>query len=972
MRGPNSAARYSPWFPSSSLGTRGAGKLATVAAMCVLLCGPLQAGEAEGRLALDFDRRASFEFGGALGRRIDANRRNWLIRAPASNPGMLGMFRLRDRQPRPAVVPWAGEFVGKYLISAVQALRMADDAKLDKTVRVVVGELISSQADDGYLGPFPKDTRLLAHWDLWGHYHCMLALMTWHDHTGDTAALDACRKAADLACRTYLDTQRRVFDAGSHEMNMAIIHALGRLYRRDRRPRYLRLMREIEKDWQRAGDYFRTGLAGVEFFRTPKPRWESLHDLQGLVELYRITGDRRYRTALLNHWHSIRRFDRRNSGAFSSGEQADGNPYRPTAIETCCTIAWMALTVDALRLTGDSRMADELELSTLNLVLAAQHPSGSWWTYNTPMGGAREASAHTIVFQSRPGTPELNCCSVNAPRGLGMLSEWAVMQSREPGGLAVNYYGPMEATARLADGTPVTVIQRTEYPRSGKVQLEVQPEKTAQFTLLLRIPSWSGSTKVQTPGAEMVDVSPGRYFPIRRTWQPGDTVTLELDMRLRYEAGDREMFGRTSVYRGPLLLAFDVRQNDFDEDQIPVLTPAMLADCKIDFPPADPGGQRIGRFAPLLTVEVPAADDRVLRLCDFATAGSTGSRYVSWLPASGTVPPPPVADHPPQGARLPPGPMIFTWRRPAPAAVPIRTHTLVIAQTPDFDAPVLKLSEKPGHLAGEKGVSGGNRLIVPEKLASRLRPNVDYYWKLIAANRAGTTQSVAPAKCFRIDPKLPRLRPQELSEYGEGPGGILTSAGLRGDPKPSYGTLARARGFKPAAGVDARTGGAVELDGRHGMLVYRIRAFPGRRYTMAVWVAHRQQTDRLGQVFSAWCRGMDDPLRVCIEKGRLFARIEAGKGYSTDGVPVEAGRWYHVAAVKDGRRLSLYVDGSRAAEMQVPEELYSAARDVALGGNPHYTGSSEHLACRLADFGLFVRALEPEEIVERYRRGRPE
>ena len=40
----------------------------------------------------------------------------------------------------------------------------------------------------------------------------------------------------------------------------------------------------------------------------------------------------------------------------------------------------------------------------LNASLGAQHPSGRWWTYNTPMDGIREASAHTIVFQSRAGT----------------------------------------------------------------------------------------------------------------------------------------------------------------------------------------------------------------------------------------------------------------------------------------------------------------------------------------------------------------------------------------------------------------------------------------------------------------------------------------------------------------------------------------------------------------------------------------
>ena len=233
----------------------------------------------------------------------------------------------------------------------------------------------------------------------------MLALMMWHDTTGDAKALDACRRMADLMAITYLDSDRRMLDAGSDEMNLAVIHGLGRLYRKTGEPRYRQMMDEIFIDWQKAGDYFRTGLAGVEYFRTPRPRWESLHDLQGLVELYQITGDDRYRTAFLNHWHSIRRFDRRNTGGFSSGEQATGTPYEPTAIETCCTIAWMALTIDALRLTCDPLMADELELSTFNGMLGAQHPSGNWWTYNTPMNGVREASDDNIVFQARPAPP---------------------------------------------------------------------------------------------------------------------------------------------------------------------------------------------------------------------------------------------------------------------------------------------------------------------------------------------------------------------------------------------------------------------------------------------------------------------------------------------------------------------------------------------------------------------------------------
>jgi DUF1680 family protein len=572
------------------------------------------------KLTFEKPSNARFAFGGLMGERVRANVENWLLRAPVANPGMIEMFRLRDRKPKPDLVPWAGEFVGKYLISAIQARRMTDGEELDFLIHTVIAELIDCQAEDGYLGPFTREERLLGHWDLWGHYHWMLALMMWHEDTGDEDALNCVTRAADLVCRTYLDTERKVFDAGSHEMNMAIIHVLGWIYRETGQDRYLRMMRQIEKEWEQAGDYFRTGLAGTEFYKTPKPRWESLHDVQGLVELYQITGDERYKTAFENLWWSIQRYDRHNTGGFSTGEQAMGDPYAPGAIETCCTIAWMALTVDMLRLSGNPMAADELELSTWNGMLGSQHPSGRWWTYNTPMDGVRAASAHSIVFQARPGTPELNCCSVNGPRGLGMLSEWAMMVDDE--GIIVNYYGPMEATLHLPNGADVRLTQETDYPVTGSIRLIASRLKKRDLNLRLRIPRWSKETSVEVNGAEVRHVDAGNYLSIKRTWYQGDTVDIRFDMSLRIEPGQRNYEGHASIYHGPLLLAYDQHFNHMDPDDVPALDTG-----KLDASPAESHGQ----FQPIVLLKVEAADGQTVYLCDFATAGGYGTHYRSWL-----------------------------------------------------------------------------------------------------------------------------------------------------------------------------------------------------------------------------------------------------------------------------------------------------------------------------------------------------
>ena len=81
-------------------------------------------------------------------------------------------------------------------------------------------------------------------------------------------------------------------------------------------------------------------------------------------------------------------------------------------------------------------------------------------------------------------------------------------------------------------------------------------------------------------------------------------------MRLRHEAGDGEMFGRMSVYRGPLLLAYDVIHNRVDEEELPVLNPAMLKDARVSFPKEDANGVLIGRYSPWLFFQIGRASCR--------------------------------------------------------------------------------------------------------------------------------------------------------------------------------------------------------------------------------------------------------------------------------------------------------------------------------------------------------------------------
>lgn len=583
---------------------------------------------------LDTCTDAKFALGGEIGRRLDAVTRQWILSAPHANPGMLEMFRQRDRKPSHDMVPWAGEFAGKYLTHSVQIWRLTRDAELGRHIRWFVGELVALQAEDGYLGPWPAAWRLrkggptcAEPWDAWGHYHAMVGLLLWHEDTGDARALTCVRRIADLFCRRFLDNPKeRLHDTGAHEMNQAPVHAFAWLYRLTGERRYLRMSEQIVEEFAipPAGDYLESSLAGKEFWETPKPRWESLHPIMGLSELHRVTGRDNFRRAFEQLWWSMLKGDRHNNGGFSSGEQATGNPYDAGAIETCCTIAWMAMSVEMLRLTGDSIVADELEFSLVNSGLGMMSPSGRWVTYNTPMAGERQASAHTIVFQARAGTPELNCCSVNGPRALGLLCEWAVMRTLD--GLTLNYYGPGTIKTREA-----VLTQLTDYPRDGRVVITVTPRSKKPFTLALRIPYWSGNTQVRLNGKKVKGIQAGSYFKINRTWNKGDTLRLDLDFRPHCWVRETSEPGASlelkgspaSIYRGPLLLAHDPHHQSSDSAEPPVLDGAAFKLRRVT-------DRRW--LKPWLLLETTAANGTKVRLCDFASAGMAGTAYATWLP----------------------------------------------------------------------------------------------------------------------------------------------------------------------------------------------------------------------------------------------------------------------------------------------------------------------------------------------------
>ena len=77
---------------------------------------------------------ANMRIGGFVGDYLCGITSQWLLVAPKANPAMLEMFRDRDASPVRGMVPWAGEFVGKYLAGVVQ---VASDGSHDGRINAL-------------------------------------------------------------------------------------------------------------------------------------------------------------------------------------------------------------------------------------------------------------------------------------------------------------------------------------------------------------------------------------------------------------------------------------------------------------------------------------------------------------------------------------------------------------------------------------------------------------------------------------------------------------------------------------------------------------------------------------------------------------------------------------------------------------------------------------------------------------------
>ena len=476
-----------------------------------------------------------------------------------------------------------GEFLGKWLTAAALSCRYQENPALQGTVDRAVEQLIKAASPEGYITTYQPGAEFKT-WDVWIQKYVLLGLIAEYDQTGKQADLEAAKRSADYVLSRNGPGKLSIEEYGppSHKggCSFSILEPMVLLYERTGEKRYLDFARYIVAAWSKPGKYAPQGIRLIENAEAGTPLVESevLHSyalmscFEGLCELYRATGKQRYLDACLKFAQIIMREELMITGSVSNHEMWYNGALEQTEtlerpVETCATATWMKLCYQLLRLTGDSKWADRMEVSLYNNLLGAMMPQGEWWSYDSPLTGERAPSRQQGVH--------LSCCVSSGPRGLLITPEWAVMRS-VAGGPVVNLYSPGTASLKLPNGKNLNIVQETGYPLTALITLTLQPEKPSSFALKLRIPEWSKLTVIKV-NEEPIKCQPGSYASIERKWKANDKVTLKLDLRgriIRAPSGAPQQV----VMRGPIVLAFDNRLTRAEDTTVWLLAQPLVWD----------------------------------------------------------------------------------------------------------------------------------------------------------------------------------------------------------------------------------------------------------------------------------------------------------------------------------------------------------------------------------------------------------
>jgi uncharacterized protein len=512
-----------------------------------------------------------------------------------------------------------GEFEGiryndsdvyKIIEGASYSLSLRDDPELRKYIDEIIEIIAAAQEEDGYLyttrtidpdKPAPgageeRWSNLGSSHELYNVGHMYEAAAAHYQATGQRSFLDIAVKNADLIVETFGPGKKQGFP-GHQEIEIGLV----KLYRVTGEEKYLKLAKffldqrgKIEhpkkfpddspfsiynQDW-----YLQAHKPVVEQEEAIGHAVRATYMYSGMADVAALTGDEDYIHAIDRIWENViskKIYITGGIGASRKGEAFGENyvlPNKTAYNETCAAVGNVFWNYRLFLLHGHANYIDVLERTLYNGLLSGVSLSGDRFFYPNPL-----ESDGKFKFNQGEATRkewfDCACCPGNIARFIPSVPGYVYASTEDS--LYVNLFVGNKGVLNLGKNQ-VQIIQETHYPWEGTIKITLEPEKSIDFTLFIRIPGWARNEAVPSSLYSFVEtcdeepvlrvnkekiegVLDKGYMKILRKWEKGDVIELDLPMPVRKIKALPEVEadrGRVSFQRGPLVFCFEGVDND--------------------------------------------------------------------------------------------------------------------------------------------------------------------------------------------------------------------------------------------------------------------------------------------------------------------------------------------------------------------------------------------------------------------------
>lgn len=546
------------------------------------------------------------------------------------------------------------EFVDSEVYKLLEAmawqLALGHDQDLEDRYERLVTRVAAAQDADGYLHTsFGRPWQRPRWSDLeWGHElysmgHLLQAAVARLRTAGGGRLVDVAIRVAGHLVDVFGDGGREAV-CGHPEIEPALVE----LGRATGDHRYVRLAQVFV---ERRGHGLLAPIEyGQEYFQDDVPVRDAdvlrghavraLYLAAGAVDVAVETGDEDLLRAVETQWTNTVAKRTYLTGAMGAHHQDEAfgadfelPPDREYG-ETCAAIASNMLSWRLLLQTGESKYADLIERTLYNAVMVAPRADGRAFFYANTMHQrvagtvpSEDEVSRRALSSLRAPWFEVSCCPTNLSRTLASVQTLFATVSDD--GLQLHQYGDYEVDTVLGDGTRAAFAVRSDWPRSGGVEITATADSDGPLALRLRVPSWSSGATLDVAG-QAVPVE-GDTVTVTRVFTRGDRIALDIPFPSRVTVPDPRIDavrGTIAVERGPLVYALESLEAGVDVGD--VLVPAGAG-------PVDHGADDVR--LPIRTRALPdrdglpygaggapttADEPREVRLVPYATWGNRG------------------------------------------------------------------------------------------------------------------------------------------------------------------------------------------------------------------------------------------------------------------------------------------------------------------------------------------------------------